>query len=142
MQRASFSCSFLSSLFVVLSNSTPMPSLRTSSTSNSLHPHHQRQCLPHTSTTTTPSPPTITTLTPTPTSTNATNRRRPTTLGPNDDRGRLGPRSLFFEFSSFFLFFSTNRCFHLLFLDVIYHEMVPRQTHTHTTATSTCSSGG
>ena len=89
LQRASFSCSFLSSLFVVLSNSTPMP--------GPLHHHQhcinvQQQCLPHTSTTTTPSPPTITTPMPTPTSTNPTNCRKPTTWGPNDDRGCLGPR--------------------------------------------------
>jgi hypothetical protein len=70
LQRASFSRSFLSSLFFVLSNSAPTP--------NSLH-HHQRRCLPHTSTTTTPSPPAVTTPMPTPTSTNATNHHKPTT---------------------------------------------------------------
>ena len=37
-------------------------------------------------------PPAVTTPTPTPTSTNATNHRKPTTSGPNDDGGCLGPR--------------------------------------------------
>ena len=71
LQRASFLCSFSSSLFVVLSNSTPTPNF-------SLH-HHQWRCLPHTSTTTTPSPPAVITPMPTPTLTNGTNCRKPTT---------------------------------------------------------------
>ena len=100
--------------------------------------HHQRcinvrrRRLPHTSsTTTTPSPPAVTTPTPTPTSPNSTNRRKPTTWGPNDDRGRLGPR--YFFFSKSFLCVSTNYCFHLLSLAFIPQDGT-KMAHTTTTS--------